>query len=220
MSEKEKVNNDQEQLNNTDTVEVDSEEDSETISDEAKDDQNDEAESGENAQTVETELSEEEKLQQKIVELEDKLIRRSAEFENYKKRTARQFDEIVQAANDRIILEFLEVIDNFDRSFEHDDETNFESFKEGVKLIHNQMKGLLEKYNITPIEAVGVPFDPNLHEAMMQVESDEYEEGNVVMEINKGYKMGSRVIRHSRVGVAKPKEEEKEEVDSEESKEK
>lgn len=175
----------------------------------------------------EPKLTPEEILQEKVNELEDKLMRRAAEFENYKKRTARQFDEIIQSANDRIILEFLDVVDNFSRSFDHDnEETNVESFKEGVNLIYNQMKGLLEKYDIKPFDAVGQPFNPDIHDAMMQVESDEFDEGTVAMEIGKGYKMGDRVIRHSKVGVAKAKgkdeanEENREEKESNETEEK
>ncbi len=68
------------------------------------------------------------------------------------------------------------------------------------------MHALLEKYNVTAIDALGKPFDPNFHEAMMQVESDEFEAGHVTFEMNKGYMIGERVLRHSKVGVAKAKE--------------
>lgn len=153
-------------------------------------------------------LSEEEKLKSQVEELNDKLLRTAAEFDNYKKRIARQYEEIINSANDRIISELLEIIDNFERALEHDnDKSDFESFRKGINLIVNQFKDLLKRYNVTPIEALGKPFDPNLHEALMQITSDEYKEGLVAVEITKGYKMGERILRHSKVGVSKGKEE-------------
>lgn len=145
-----------------------------------------------------------EMLESKIAELEDKLLRQTAEFDNYKKRTSRQYDEMVRYAGENVITELLEIADNFNRAMEHNDEnSNFESFREGINLIYNQMSRLLDKYGVQPIETIGKRFDPNLHEALMQVESDEYNEGIIALEIMKGYKMGDKVIRHSKVGVAR-----------------
>jgi molecular chaperone GrpE len=156
---------------------------------------------------VEISPTNEEVLEIKVTELEDKLLRQSAEFDNYKKRTSRQYDDMLKYAGEKVISELLEIADNFNRALEHKDEnTNFESFRDGIDLIYNQMSNLLDKYNVKPIESIGKPFDPNLHEALMQVESDEYEEGIIAVEIMKGYKMGDRVIRHSKVGVARPVE--------------
>lgn len=149
------------------------------------------------------ELCEEDRLRQQVAELEDKLLRTAAEFDNYKKRIARQYDDMVRSANDALLLELLSVIDNFERALEHTGEnSDLESFYRGVELILNQMRDLLQKYNITPIEAVGQPFDPNLHEAVLQLESEEFEEGVVAVEIARGYRQGQRVIRHTRVGVS------------------
>lgn len=151
---------------------------------------------------------EEDKLRLQVADLEDKLLRMAAEFDNYKKRIARQYEDTVRSATDSLLLELLEVVDNFERALNHSkDDTGFESFYKGTELILNQMIGLLRKYDITPIEAVGRPFDPNLHEAMMQIESDQYEEGIVAMEVARGYRQGQRVIRHSRVGVSAGKKE-------------
>jgi len=157
--------------------------------------------------------SEEEKLKKRIEELEDKLLRTAADFDNYKKRMARQFDEILRSANDKVLIELLEVVDNFERALQHDnDDADFEALRKGTELIFNQLTSLLNKYDVTPIEAVGKSFDPNLHEALMQIDSDEYPEGVVAVEMSKGYKRGDRVIRHSKVGVSKGKpEREKEE---------
>jgi molecular chaperone GrpE len=157
----------------------------------------------------EEELSEEEKLKKQVAELEDKLLRTAAEFDNYKKRTARQLEEMIRSANDKILLELLEVADNFERALRHSNEraaqADVQALQKGMELIFNQLKALLDRYHITPIEALGQPFDPNLHEALMQVDSDEYPEGVVALEICKGYKQGDRVLRHSKVGVSKGK---------------
>lgn len=152
------------------------------------------------------ELTEEEAHAQRVAELEDQLLRRSAEFENYKKRVARQYDSMVLSARERILGELLDIIDNFDRALSVDREASTEAaFREGTELIFSQMQDLLKKYEVTAIEAVGQTFDPNLHEALMQVDSDEFDEGVVALEINKGYRLSDRVLRHSKVGVSKGK---------------
>jgi len=163
---------------------------------------------------TEKELSEEEKLKNRVAELEDKLLRTMADFDNYKKRTARQFDDIVSAANEKLIVALLEIVDNFERALEHDgDKSDFKAFRKGTKLIFNQMMDFLERHDVKPIEAVGRPFDPNRHEAMMQVPSDKYDEGVVAMEMTRGYMQGNRVIRFSKVAVSagKNKEDKKKE---------
>jgi molecular chaperone GrpE len=143
---------------------------------------------------------------QRIAELEDKLLRAAADFDNYKKRTARQFEEIANAANDKLIGELLEIIDNFERAREHaNGEVTLESLLKGNEMIHGQMVALLARYNIEPIEALAKPFDPNLHEALFQVESSEHAEGIVAQEIAKGYRQGNRVLRHSKVAVSRGK---------------
>jgi molecular chaperone GrpE len=160
----------------------------------------------------EEEPCEEEKLKQQIEELEDKYLRLAAEFDNYKKRMARQYEETIRSANDRIILELLEVVDNFERALHpENDNVDLENFRKGAELIFNQMTSLLSKYEISPIEALGKPFDPNLHEAVMSIESEDYPEGVVAVEMSKGYMQGDRVLRHSKVGVSKGKPEDEEE---------
>lgn len=159
---------------------------------------------------AEEELSEEEKLRRKVAELDDRLLRTMADFDNYKKRTARQYDDIIRSANAKVLGDFLEIVDNFERALQHgDDNTDFKAFRKGVELIFGQMRDLLERYDVKPIEAVGQPFDPNRHEALMQVASDEYDEGLVAMEINKGYMQGDRVIRYSKVAVSTGAEKDK-----------
>ena len=155
------------------------------------------------AEEVAEELSREETLKRQLEEANDKLLRNAAEFDNYRKRMARQMENMSGSANDGIIGSFLEVLDNFERALAHDNNNSDDAaFRQGIEMILNQMTDLLKRYNVAPIEALGQPFDPNLHEAMMPVDSDEYEDGLVALEISKGYRLGERVIRHSRVGVS------------------
>ncbi len=154
----------------------------------------------------EEELSVEEKLEIQAAETADKVLRVMADFDNYKKRQARQYDELVRSTSGRLLGEILDVIDNFERAMEHaNGKTDLDAFREGTQLIYNQMRDLLSRHQVEPIEALGKPFDPNLHEAMMQVESDKYDDGMVALEISRGYKHGDRVLRHSKVGVAGPR---------------
>ena len=189
---------------NDEDEQPDSDNNDETV--EAPDDAAGESENGPDA-AVETEaapeLTEEEKLAAQVVELEDRLLRSAAEFDNFKKRTARRFEEIVRFANDRILLQLLDVVDNFERALDQGNEqADLESYRDGMKLIYYQLTTLLDKHEVSPIEAVGKPFDPNLHEAVMQTESDEYPEGAVAVEMSKGYRQGTRILRHSKVGVS------------------
>lgn len=134
---------------------------------------------------------------------EDKLLRTMAEFDNYRKRTAVQFEQVIRSANEKLLLEMLEIVDNFERALQHsDDENNSESLRKGTELIYNQMQSVLKKYDVTTIESLGKPFDPNLHDAMMQTPSDTYAEGVVALELGKGYRIGERVLRHARVAVS------------------
>lgn len=154
---------------------------------------------------VEEELTVEEKLERQAAETADKLLRVMADFDNYKKRQARLYDDLRRTANDSLLADVLEIVDNFERALEHaNGQTDLDAFRDGTQLIYNQMRDLLTRYKVEPIEALGKPFDPNLHEAMMQVPTDEFAEGTVAMEISKGYKHGDRVLRHSKVGVAAP----------------
>jgi len=151
-------------------------------------------------------------LEARVSELEDQRLRALAELDNYRKRMARQFDEVIRSANDRLLSELLEVVDNFERALEHTnndkaDAARLAALREGTELIYNQLRGLLERYDVTPIESIGRPFDPRYHEALMQADSDEYDEGMVTAEISKGYMLGDRVLRHARVAVSKGKSE-------------
>jgi len=144
-----------------------------------------------------------EKLEAELKEQEDRYLRLVAEFDNYKKRNARLFEAMVQSAKENIIVPILEVVDNYERALESSEKADLESLRKGTELIHNQLKDLLAREGIEQIKAVGEPFDPNLHEAMMQVESDKYDEGTIVQEMVRGYKLKDKVIRFAKVTVSK-----------------
>jgi molecular chaperone GrpE len=144
-------------------------------------------------------------MEEALKEKEDQYLRLAAEFDNYKKRTSRDFARLVETANQDLIRELLEILDNFKRALSvENNNSDFESYNQGIELIYNQLDTLLKERGLEEIEAVGGRFDPELHEAVMTIETDEVPEDHVAEELQKGYKLKGRVIRHSKVSVAKP----------------
>ncbi len=142
------------------------------------------------------------KSQEKIEELEDKVKRQLAEFENFRNRTEREKTAMFETGAKSVIEKILPVIDNFERGLMTVPEEDKESpFVNGMNKIYKQMVTELESIGVKPIEAVGLEFDPNLHNAVMQVESEEYESGVVAQELLKGYTYHDTVVRHSMVAV-------------------
>jgi len=136
----------------------------------------------------------------------DHLRRLKAEFENYKKREEKQRVEFIRFANEQLITELLPVMDSFDRALNGVHAShNLDSFLSGVELIRKQLEDVLIKNGLGRIETVGHLFDPRVHEAIMQVESEEYLEETVTQELRKGYVFNNRVIRPAQVAVSKPK---------------
>ncbi len=145
-------------------------------------------------------------LEDQLREKEDRYLRLAAEFDNYKKRTTRQFASMMDSAQAEIFSEILTIQDNFERALQVDDSSgDYADFKKGVELIFAQLADLLKKHSVEPFQSAGEKFDPNLHEALMTVESDDHEEGVIVEELTKGYKFKDRVLRHARVSVAQDK---------------
>ncbi len=139
-------------------------------------------------------------------ELYDKYVRLHAEFENFKKRITKDKQEAIRFANQALIKEILPFVDNLERSLEHVSESkNIEALKEGIEMTIQHFLKVLEKSGLEPIKAKGEPFDPNLHEAIMQVETDEVGPNRVVDELQRGYKLHGRVIRPATVSVSKKK---------------
>lgn len=139
----------------------------------------------------------------KIAELEDRVKRQMAEFENFRKRTEKEKAAMFEMGAKSVVEKILPVVDNFERGLAAVPETDKGgAFAEGMNMIYKQMMTELEGVGVTPIEAVGKEFDPNFHNAVMQVESEEYEEGIVAQELLKGYMYRETVVRHSMVAVA------------------
>ena len=138
---------------------------------------------------------------EKIADLEDRVKRQMAEFENFRKRTDKEKSQMFDMGAKNVIEKILPVIDNFERGLENVPADADEAFANGMKMIYKQMTDELDKLGVKPIEAVGQPFDPNIHNAVMQVESDEYESGTVAQELQKGYMYRDTLVRPSMVSV-------------------
>lgn len=142
------------------------------------------------------------KLQDKVDELEDRVKRQMAEFENFRKRTDKEKTAMFETGAKSVIEKILPVVDNFERGLAGlSEEEKKQPFAEGMAMVYKQLMTELDKLEVKPIEAVGCEFDPNLHNAVMQVESDEYESGIIAQELQKGYTYRDTVIRHSMVAV-------------------
>ena len=139
-------------------------------------------------------------------QFKQQLLRALADFDNYKKRTAVEREQFVQFANETLIKELLPVIDNFSRAMAAAEKVNAgEEMNKGLALIKKQLEDVLKKHGAEEIEALGKPFDPNFHEAILQQE-DDGPEGIVIEEALKGYALRGRVIRPAMVIVSKIKE--------------
>ena len=142
------------------------------------------------------------KKDEQIEELNDKLKRQMAEFDNFRKRTEKEKAQMYDMGAKSIIEKILPVIDNFERGLAAVPEENKEdSFVTGMDKVYKQMLTELDTIGVKPIEAVGCEFNPDFHNAVMQVESEEYESGVVAQELQKGYTYKDSVVRHSMVGV-------------------
>ena len=135
---------------------------------------------------------------------EDLLLRKTAEFENYRRRTERERVELSNAAASDLIMELLPLLDDLERALEAESESpEATAYRDGVKLIHHQLLELLRKRGVTPIEALGHPFDPNFHQAVLHETSTEHSDGEVTAELRGGYLLGKRLLRPTMVKVAK-----------------
>ncbi len=143
----------------------------------------------------------EETQTQEPEQADDRLLRLAADFENYKKRVAREREEYVALANARLLAELLPVIDDLERALAAAEEHEEAQLEEGVRLVHRSLAALLERHGVTPISTEG-KFDPHVHEALLAKPSEEAEAGAVLDVVQKGYKLGDRVVRPARVIVA------------------
>jgi molecular chaperone GrpE len=132
------------------------------------------------------------------------LKRVAAEFENYRKRVAREQESLSVRAAERLVKELLPIVDDLERALEAAEEHEEAKLEEGVRLVHRQLASLLEREGLAEIETSG-KFDPHVHEALLSQPSDA-EEGSVIEVLQKGYRLGDRVLRPARVAVAAAKE--------------
>lgn len=143
-----------------------------------------------------------EELKAKITELEDKNKRQLAEFENFRRRTEKEKQAMFETGAKSVIEKILPVIDNFERGFAVvDPEDSEDAFVKGMSQVYKQMMTELDKIGVKSIEAVGQEFNPDFHNAVMQVQSEEYEAGVVAQELQKGYTYRDSVVRYSMVAV-------------------
>jgi len=141
---------------------------------------------------------------EQIAQLEDKVKRQLAEFENFRHRTEKEKQSMFETGAKSVIEKILPVVDNFERGLATvPDDKKEDPFVDGMNRIYKQLLTELENMGVKPIEAVGQEFDPGLHNAVMQVESEEYEAGVIAQELQKGYTYRDSVVRHSMVAVTK-----------------
>ena len=142
------------------------------------------------------------KKDEQIEELNDRVRRQMAEFDNFRKRTEKEKSQMFDMGAKTIIEKILPVVDNFERGFTTVEEADKEdAFVQGMSQVYKQLMTELEAVGVKPIEAVGQEFNPDFHNAVMQVESEEYESGIVAQELMKGYMYKDTVVRHSMVAV-------------------
>ena len=141
-------------------------------------------------------------LKEKIDELEDRVKRQMAEFDNFRKRTEKEKTAMFETGAKSVIEKILPVVDNFERGLATVPEgEKGGAFAQGMEMIYKQLLTELEAIDVKPIEAVGQEFNPEFHNAVMQVESEEYESGIIAQELQKGYTYRDSVVRHSMVAV-------------------
>ena len=150
-----------------------------------------EEETGKKAEVAETKEPEE--------DADTKYLRLMADFQNYKKRVEKEKSDLYSYANEKIVTDILEVLDNFERALGQEEAGD--GFKEGMDMIFKQLGNVLEKSGLAEISALGEEFDPNIHHAVMTEETEEYESGKVSGVMQKGYTLNGKVIRPSMVKV-------------------
>ena len=141
--------------------------------------------------------------EKQLKELNEKWLRSVAEFENYRKRSRKEWELLKMQSKTEVILEILSIVDDFERAFSVAEDVDHDDFVEGIRLIYNNLLGVLVTFGIKEIDAHSSSFDPNFHMAVGQLETEDVETGHVAEVIQKGYKLDDTVIRPARVIVAK-----------------
>ena len=141
---------------------------------------------------------------ERLKDTHERLLRTAAEFDNFRKRALKEKEDIQRFGSERLLKDFLPVMDNLERALDHAEQHDPRQVIEGVRLVQKLFENTLAKHGVVGFSAVGKPFDPGVHEALMQQESDA-PPGTVVSEMAKGYKLNDRLIRPAAVVVAKPR---------------
>lgn len=170
-----------------------------TGDEEIKEESNSENDLKQKLETLEKTIEDQQK---QIDEYKNRWYRAQADFDNFRKRTQKEIQDIHLYAGEQLINDILPVVDNFERAMDSIEDREGPIYK-GIQLIYQQLKKVLEKYDVKEIDAQGKTFDPRFHEAVMQVESQEYENDTVIEVLQKGYLFHTKVIRPSMVKVAK-----------------
>ena len=154
-------------------------------------------------ETQEEELDEVSKVTAELAEMKDKYLRLYSEFENFRKRTQKEKSDLLVTASERVIVDLLGIVDDFERGMKANEDTeDIAAVKEGIALVYDKFAKLLKNKGVEPINATGEEFDTELHEAITQIPSpSEDMKGKVIDEVEKGYKLGEKVIRYSKVVV-------------------
>ncbi len=147
-------------------------------------------------------LNEMELLKAEAAQYKDNYLRATADFQNFKRRTEKEKADIYKYAGEKLLVEVLPIVDNIDRAMSHVPEEEQGGLADGLRMIQKSLLNLLEKNGVEPIAAVGEAFDPELHNAVQMVPSEDHEPQQVIEEYQKGYKLNGKVIRHSMVKVA------------------
>jgi molecular chaperone GrpE len=148
--------------------------------------------------------SEIEKLKEQVSELNDRNIRLIAEFDNYKRRNARERIELSQTAGKEVITDLLDVLDDSERAQKQIDSTDdIQQIKEGIQLVFNKLRNTLQSKGLKPMDALNKDFNPDIHEAITEIDAGEDMKGKVVAEIQKGYYLNDKIIRFAKVVVGK-----------------
>ena len=145
-------------------------------------------------------------LKEENAKLEDRLVRLQADFDNHRKRTLREKQEALSYGHENVVKDMLPVVDNLERAIEHASASSgadFEGMLQGVELVRRELLGVLAKHGVGSIEAEGEVFDPNLHEALAQMEDEKVPAGRVSRVLQKGYRLRDRLLRPARVLVSK-----------------
>jgi molecular chaperone GrpE len=139
----------------------------------------------------------------KAAALKDQLLRTAADFDNYRKRSRREIEDANASGRDVLLRELLPVFDNLERATAHTDKTDLTAIVSGIEMVLRQFRDTLKRIGIERIETVGKAFDPALHEALQQIETAEFQPGQIAAEIQGGYRYGERLVRPAMVVVAK-----------------